>query len=316
MNSLVTVKQLNIVSQQKSVLSSAVLNSFYSYLDVSKATLTAYRTGIRQFIKFIQLNGEEIPNRDTVLKFKRTLLDSGKKSSTVSLYISAIRRFFDWCETEGLYSNIARGVKSPKQARGHRRDALSASQLKACISGLSGNSEQAKRDRAVFLLMSTCGLRCCEVTRADIGDIHEVQGVACLAIMGKGRDSKDAFVKLSEPVLAAIREYISVRGQVSENEPLFASCSKRNKGQRLTTRTVSSICKQAMHNVGIDSRRLTAHSLRHSAATLALQAGAPLQEVSEFLRHSNIGVTMIYVHSIARLQSKCEASVTAAILAA
>lgn len=318
MRDIVTVKQLDTIeiSQQSSVLSSTVINSFFSYLDVSKVTLTAYKVGIKQFMLFTQQNGVKALTRNTVIMFKKELISSGRKSSTVALYLSALRRFFDWCEAEGIYQNVARGVKSPKQERTHKRDALSGSQIRECLQGFKRTTEQGARDYAVFLLMSTCGLRCCEVVRADIGDIQQVQGVPVLFVRGKGRREKDSFVKLTQPVIDALQSYLGMRGQVNENEPLFASCSKRNRGGRLTTRTISSIAKTSMRQAGYNSLRLSAHSLRHSAATLAISAGMPLQEVSEFLRHSDISITMVYVHSLARLKSQCENAVTSAIFAA
>lgn len=271
------------LAQCNSVISSTVIERFSSFLDVSSVTLRAYRSGIKQFITFINSQNITQPNRENVLMFKRKLQLNGAKSSTVALYLSAIRRFFSWTESEGLYPNITAGVKSPKQDKGHKKDALSGGQIKSCLEGI---------DRAT------------------------VQGVDCLFIQGKGRHDKKEFVKLCPEVAGAIRDYLDARGPVEDSAPLFASCSRRNRGGRLTTRTISSVAKRAMVKAGYASTRLTAHSLRHSAATLALQAGMSLEEVSEFLRHSSIAVTMIYVHSVNRLKSQCESAVTRAIFAA
>ena len=304
------------VMQCNSVLSSVFVTRFSEFLDVSEITLRAYRSGIKQFIVFCTANRISQPNRETVIMFKKELTASGRKPSTVALYMAAIRRFFSWCASEGLYPDIAAGVKSPKQDKGHKKDALSGVQIRACLKGLAGQSEEILRNRAMFLLMACTGLRTIEITRADVADIQQVQGVPVLFVHGKGRSTKSEFVKLSEPVMQALREYLSVRGQVKADAPLFSSCSRRNRGQRLTTRTVSSVVKKALQAAGYSSPRLTAHSLRHSAATLALEAGMPLQEVSEFLRHSSIAITMVYVHSINRLNSGCESAVSRAIFAA
>ena len=123
-------------------------------------------------------------------------------------------------------------------------------------------------------------------------------------------------MQLPEPVLSAIREYLLERGQVSEDAPLFASCSRRNKGRRLTTMTVSGAAKRAMVQAGYVSPRLTAHSLRHSAATLALQGGMSLEDVKEFMRHSSINVTLVYIHTVNRLKSQCENIIASAIFVA
>ena len=74
----------------------------------------------------------------------------------------------------------------------------------------------------------------------------------------------------------------------------------------MTTRTISGIAKTTMQEAGYNSSRLTAHSLRHSAVTLAVLGGMPLQEVQTFARHSNVDTTLIYVHTVDRMKSMCE----------
>ena len=311
-NSLV-LKNNEEITPSSSVLSSTVITRFTDFLDVSEITVKAYRSGIKQFITFLTLQNITQLNRETVIMFKKALIAEGRKPSTVALYLAAIRRFSAWLESEGLCADFAKGVKSPKQDKSHKRDALTGSQIKACLEGINRTSLQGKRDYAAFLLMSVCGLRTVEVMRANVGDLQEVQGQACLFVWGKGRADRGEFVKLSAPVLQALREYLSERGQVRDSDPLFTSCSRRNRGGRLTTRTISGIAKSSMLRAGFNSRRLTAHSLRHSAATLAIQGGMSLQEVSAFMRHSSINVTMIYLHDVERMKSQCENAVTAAI---
>ena len=304
------------LAQCNSVISSTVIECFSSFLDVSFVTLRAYRSGIKHFITFINSQNITQPNRDTVIMFKKTLQLNGAKTSTVAMYLSAIRRFFSWTESEGLYPNITAGVKSPKQDKGHKKDALSGGQIKSCLEGIDRATVQCKRDYAMFLLMSVCGLRTCEVARANVEDIRQVQGVDCLFVQGKGRSDKKEFVKLCPEVAGAIRDYLNARGPVEDSAPLFASCSRRNRGGRLTTRTVSGVCKTAMKAAGYDSHRLTAHSLRHTAVTLALLAGQSLEDVQHFARHSSITTTTIYSHAVNRLKSQCENAIAGAIFAA
>ena len=68
-----------------------------------------------------------------------------------------------------------------------------------------------------------------------------------------------------------------------------------------------------MRRAGYDSDRLTAHSLRHTAATLNLLAGGTLQETQQLLRHSSINTTTIYAHNLDRAQSKSEERIANAI---
>lgn len=198
------------------------------------------------------------------------------------------------------------GIKAPKIEKGHKKDYLAANQVKSILTGINRSNLEGLRNYAIMALMITGGLRTIEVARANVEDLAVVGGVSVLYIQGKGRTDKTEFVKINSQVERAIREYLVARGQIKGSEPLFVSCSRRNRGQRLTTRTISSVCKLAMISAGLVSQRLTAHSLRHTAVTLALLAGLALAEVQHFARHSNIATTQIYAHNIDRIKSQCE----------
>jgi len=149
-----------------------------------------------------------------------------------------------------------------------------------------------------------------EIARAQIADLRQEAGTAVLWIQGKGRDEKDDFVLLVEETLQPLREYLAARGKVSEEEPLFVSLSDRNAGQVLTTRSLSRIVKEAFRRVGLDDSRLTAHSCRHTAITLAVSGGASLEQAQAMARHSDPKVTMVYFHNVARVQAGAERCIT------
>ena len=296
----------------KSINLNILIDRFKRFVDVSPSSVRAYLSGVKAFMRYVSEKGIKQPTRETVIEYKKELTAT-KSASTVALYLSSIRRFFAWCASEGLYEDITASVKSPHVDTGHKKDCFTANQLKAIIGGIERNGMKGKRDYALFALMSATGLRCVEVMRANVGDIRNVCGEYVLYVQGKGKSSKADFVKLSAPIMAMLKEYLTARGDVSDDAPLFASVSRRNFGGRMTTRSISRVCKTAMRQAGFDSRRLTAHSLRHSAVTIALMAGLSLQDVSQFARHSNISVTMIYSHDIERLKSKCELTISTAI---
>ena len=302
-----------VVSTETVITSQTVITSFVQFLDVAPLTVKTYKAGISRLIDFLQCKGITHPQREDIQNFKHSLSDCGCKPATVAAYLSALRRFFDWTESEGLYPNITRGIKAPKLDKGHKRDFLPAQGLQAMMKSVDRSTLEGKRNYAILAVMATGGLRTVEVVRADVADVSTVGGEPVLFVQGKGRSDKKEFVKLTPHVLAAIREYLDARGQVKGNAPLFASCSHRNKGGRLTTRTISGIAKASMVKAGYSSGRLTAHSLRHSAVTLALMSGQSLAEVQYFARHSSINTTMIYAHNVDRLKSGCEAALSRAV---
>ena len=289
------------------------INKFVKYIDVAPLSVQTYKTGLKQFFSYLRINEVKKPERINVIEFKNSLINAGKKPATIAAYLAAVRKFFAWTEAEGIYRNIAAGVKGVRLDKGFKRDALSAEQLRDVIRTVETTTLQGLRDKAILALMSVCGLRCCEVVRADIGDIRINSGVAVLYIRGKARADKSEFVQLTNSVMKAISAYLAARGATKDNEPLFASCSRRNFGRRLTTRTISSIAKRAMVAVGLVSSRLSAHSLRHSSVTIALLNGMSIQETSYFARHRNITTTLLYSHNLNRLTSQVERTIENAI---
>jgi len=163
--------------------------------------------------------------------------------------------------------------------------------------------------------MVTCGLRRIEVCRADTGDLRTAGNATRLYIQGKGKTDKTDFVTVPPPVEAAIREYLTERSKRLRYSPapLFTSFSHNSDGQRLSPRYVTETVKLWLIRAGYDSDRLCAHSLRHTAVTLALFGGQPLQEVQQFARYSSIVTTMIYAHNIDKERNTCSQTVAGAI---
>ena len=290
-----------------------LLSDFFAFLDVSEKTQATYQRAMRQVFKYFTENGITQPAHQDIVDFKKALEAKGRKAATIGLYLAACRRFFDWTEQAGIYPNVARGIKAPRQERGHKRDFLGATQLKGIMQGMSRETLQGKRDYAVFSLMASCGLRTIEISRANIEDLRTLGGEMILYVQGKGRKDRTEFVKIPAPPLEAINDYLTLRGNAPDDAPLFAGIGNRNHEGRMCTRTISQIAKRAMRAAGYNSRRLSAHSLRHSAVTLSLLAGNSLEQAQAFARHSDISTTTIYSHVVDRLRSNCEASVAAMI---
>ena len=249
-----TVTAIQIKETVKpSVVSKTVIQSFISYLDVSPLTVKAYKAGIARLMYYCEEQGIARPERDDVIAFKKSLQASGRKPATIAAYLSAIRRFFDWTESKGLYPNITKGIKAPKIDKGHKRDFLNAEQIQGMMKGVDRSTLEGKRNFALLALMATGGLRTVEIVRANVEDLSTIGGVPVLYIQGKGRTDKKDFIKLTPEVQQAIREYLSARGEVSTLSPLFASLSHRNSGSRLTTRTISNVAKHSMIAAGFNS---------------------------------------------------------------
>ena len=286
---------------------------FFNFVDVKERSVETYRGAIKQFMLYLHENGITAPTRETIINW-RDSLKADHKATTIQLYITSVKLFFSWLSQEGLYKNIAEKVKGAKIRKEHKRDCLTSNQSRNVLHEINTTTDKGKRDYAIIALLLTTGLRTIEIIRADVADLRVVGDDTVLFVQGKGRDDKSEYVKVAPQVERAIRQYLKTRGNYTEAEPLFTSEGNHNFNGRLTTRTIRRLVKEALLNVGLNSDRLTAHSLRHTSATIALLKGADITEVQQMLRHSNINTTLIYSHALSRAKNNSELTIADAIL--
>jgi len=278
-----------------------LINSFINELDVSIKTKTSYKIAINQFVKYIDNKDILDITRLDILKYKEDLKAQNKSNSTISLYVFTIKRFYSWLESKEIIKDISKGIKGSKTQKGFKKDSFTLKQTKDILDCINTNTLEGKRDYAIVNLLLRTGLRTIEITRACISDIKQEGGEAILYIQGKGRESKDDFIFLTDKVLKPIYIYLEARKYKCENEPLFKSVSNRNKNNTITTNSVSRLVKNIIKKAGILNKKLTTHSFRHTAITFCLLAGASIQEAQVLARHKDINTTLIYSHNINRV---------------
>lgn len=297
-------------------LDSRLVEHWARFIDASPLTVKAYTTNVRRFFEWLDAREITAPTRETVLEYKKDL-QTAHKAATVSSYIVALRIFFQWTETlppPQYYPNIAAHVKGARISKAHKRDALTLDGQRKILEIPDRDGLRGARNYAVIALMLTGGLRCMEIVNANVEDIAIYGDSPRIFILGKDRDEKADSVEIPIETLAAIRHYLKLRARSegrapTGSAPLFASVAPRNHGQRMTTRAVSGIVKEALREAGYDTPRLSAHSLRHSAVTDALLSGENIVDVSRFARHGNISTTMVYVHQMEDERNNCSESI-------
>lgn len=282
------------------------------FIDASPKTVRTYTTAVKQFFEYIQARQIRRPQREDIIEY-REFLKIDHKPTTVQTYIESLKIFFQWTELERIYPNIAQHVKGAKIDNEHKKDYLTSKQVKTLLRSIDRTTVKGKRDYALLSLMVTTGLRTISIVRADVGDLRTAGDNAALYYQGKGHEEKSTYVKLDENVEAAIRDYLKARGPAAAEEPLFASTSNNNTGGRMTTRSISRDVKEHLAAIGLNSDRLTAHSLRHTAATLNLLNGGTVVETQQLLGHRNINTTLIYSHALERANNNSEIRIARAI---
>lgn len=311
MNEL-TMKSTREIAAQ-ATLGIEMFDRWTAFVDSSSdRTKRTYNTAIRQFVLYLKTNGITHPQREDIISY-REMLKQDHKPTTIQTYMAAVKLFFKWTASEGVYPNVADHVKGAKLDTEHKKDYLTSKQVSKLLNGVERDGIQGLRDYAMLALMVTTGLRTISIVEADICDLRTVGDDMVLFYKGKGHDEKATYVKLAEPVEEAIREYLAARGEKDGTMPLFASVSNRNSSGRMTTRSVSRLAKGHMVEVNLNSDRLTAHSLRHTAATLNLLNGATLEETRQLLDHKSINTTTIYSHALDRTKNNSEKRIAKAI---
>ena len=287
----------------------SMVDSFISAQDIKQNSKDLYRRTLQQYLNWVDEKYYSLADitRVEILEYKEKLLASRMSSLTVGSYITSVRRFYEWAESNKYYPNVAKGIKTPKRKQQFRKQPLLPAQATEL---LNYYQDKAPRDYAIINLLLRTGLRTIEVIRANVEDIVFKGSQRVLLVHGKGRDEKDNFVLLTDKAFKPIEEYLATRGKVSPTDPLFISTSNNSKGDRLTTRTISSIAKEGLRAIGLDNKSFTAHSLRHTTAVNILRAGGSIETAQFTLRHTSPATTQIYTATLneeRRLQNSGEA---------
>jgi len=301
-----------------------VLDVFIASQDISETSQSTYKRIFRQFLSWIDEAKKDINTLkgSDIIEYKHFLITSGYQTSSQNAYLLPVRRFYEWAEREKIYPNIAKGIKGAKKDRliGHMflYDKESSNLLEwaktsetrqrrnhdGTVKEYSACEEVRTRDFAIVNLMLRNGLRTIEVVRMDVSDIIDAEEIMTMKgkayvvkVWGKGRKSKDQETIMTEKTYNPIREYLDTfRKSAKLNEPLFSSVSPQNKGNRLTTRSISGLCKEGLLKIGKNGRKYTAHSLRTTTACSLLEHGCNVFDAQQVLRHSSPATTQIYTH--------------------
>jgi integrase/recombinase XerC/integrase/recombinase XerD len=208
---------------------------------------------------------------------------------TVARKLAAIRSFYGHMVERGaLDQNPADLVPSPRRPRGLPR-ALRPDEVERLLDRIPARTTLEARDRALFELAYSCGLRCEEIVNLDLESIDF--DAEELRVLGKG--SKTRIVPIGEPAQAALERYLSrarpaLAGRRSD-PALFLSKSGRRLSASDVRRRLQLWIRAASLAGGISP-----HVLRHSFATHLLEGGADLRSIQELLGHASLSTTQLY----------------------
>jgi site-specific recombinase XerD len=275
--------------------------------DASSDTLTTYSRQLQQFLHWCdrrQLNPVVVV-KDDIKKYRRWMIEQKQyKPATIALKLAVVRRFYQAAVEKGLISiNPAAGVKPPREKLDPAAKITYLEQVEVeTLLGVIPNDGSLKsaRDKALLAIMALEGTRTVELHRADISSL--VRQGQNLGIRVEGKRSIRV-VPLTPDLANLLVNYLHIRetqGEVLKPaRPLFIAIGNNSQGNRISRRGIRLIVDRYLKQASLKhtpGRTISAHSLRHTAGTLALRSGAELRQVQDLLGHRDPRTTCIYAH--------------------
>lgn len=266
---------------------------------INQHTRECYRYSLMYFVRYLQRHAKDPlnPTRAEVNLYVCHLESLGRVGNTINQYVRPVKIFFEWLEAEGIYDNIADRLRLKRTNNASRRKFLTVDQVRILLGSIDRSTAVGARDYAIINMMVRTGMRCCEVGRLDTDDIIPAEaGRYYLKLRRKGSFAKDTAVMVDSKVIDPILSY---RDMISDElKPLFVNLSYRNKLSRLGVEDVGRMIKRRLIKSGIKGSGYTPHSLRHTAASLAMKAGANVLDIQVMLGHMRLSTTEIYLSAL------------------
>lgn len=267
----------------------------------SEHTVRAYTEDLQEFTAFCsarKYSPAQAFAPEAIRSFLANLSANSPARNTLLRKTATLRSLARYLVEQGqLEKNPFKLLPSPKKERLLPKF-LSEEEVDRLLDTAAEKGRFAARNKALFELVYSSGLRRSEVIGLKIADVDFFSGV--VRVLGKG--NKERLVPVTDTALVALKDYLSVRTNPQPQDALFLN----KNGTALTGDGVAYLFKHLAIGSGI-ARKVTPHSLRHSFATHLLNNGCDLRSLQEMLGHKNLSATQVYTHvSLDKLKSVYE----------
>ncbi|MCX5815675.1 MAG: tyrosine-type recombinase/integrase [Proteobacteria bacterium] len=273
----------------------AIAKEFYKYLELERGasynTQRAYKGDIEDFIDFIEKSSYEVVDHHAIRAYIVNVYKNMKKSS-LSRKVSSIKVFFRFMKKKGyIEENTALVIKNPRIEK-HLPKFYTIDEMFHFLDYLPKEGWLNIRNRAIFELMYSTGMRAQEALNVNVEDLH-LDG---MWVKAKGKGGKERILPFGDKAKLAIEEYLGLirirtAGKQASKGPLFVNAH----GTRLSYRGLLKIMKKHQIKAHL-FKDLALHGIRHSFATHMLDSGADLRSIQELLGHSKLSTTQKYTH--------------------
>jgi integrase/recombinase XerD len=209
---------------------------------------------------------------------------------TLAKGISALRSFYKFLMEEEYRADDPAGRLDSPRPSAPLPDVMTREEVEAFFKAIPLDTNYGIRDRALFEMIYSCGLRISEAAGLKVGSIFLSEKVA--RIHGKG--NRERIVPIGDHGVHWLREYLRLaRPHMLKSARIEDSLFLSMRGTALSRKGIWKRFKEICARAGIEAK---VHTLRHSFATHLLQGGADLRSVQALLGHADIGTTQIYTH--------------------
>ncbi len=257
---------------------------------LSGHTCVAYARDIARLFEVIGATPLERLQAIDIRRAVAKLHGRGLDGRSIARMLSAWRSFYRWlAKHHGFKLNPCEGLRAPKSAK-RLPDALSPDAVSRLLEGVAEDAQEL-RDKAMFELFYSSGLRLAELVGLDAASARGMRADAEVTVVGKGRKTRS--VPVGRKALDALAGWLEVRAQLARPDEgaLFVGA----RGERISPRVVQARLSRWRLKQGVDAK-VHPHVLRHSFASHVLQSSGDLRAVQEMLGHASISTTQVYTH--------------------
>lgn len=257
----------------------------------SPLTLEAYVREARSLSAWLSARGKSVENAMVadILEFLASRRASGLSARTMARIMSSIRGLFKYLRLEGIRTDDPTELlESPRQER-HLPDVIRPDDVNLMLGTIDLSTPGGLRDRALFELIYSCGLRISEASTLCFDSLYLKERF--VRVVGKRR--KERILPFGDEASAWLQRYLDEARPELEKGRRSDRVFLNRAGKGISRKGVWKRFSELRATSGVDGK---VHSLRHSFATHLLAGGADLRTVQELLGHADISTTQIYTH--------------------
>ena len=295
-----------------------LVSSYKEWLDIlGYAETTVYNlpNHLQEFFYYLEQNSIRNINQITTKIVKEYYQElqqranerrnGGLSKSYLNKHQQALKKFKEYLQNHN-HKGINIHLKSEKQPTEEKLNILTQSEIKELFSATNQSHYSQRmqlRDKAMLVVLYSCGLRRNEAVHLDTSDIYfDNERI----LVRKGKNYKERFVPINRKNAEILEDYIYEARPQFKDANLSDTLFINQQGTRLRGMTFANRLKvivASTNNKNIIDKKITLHTLRHSIATHLLQHEVKLESIKTFLGHSSLESTQIYTHLLKSIEN-------------